>query len=173
MTRLLLGAAIGFTIGVVGAAALNLHAQDIDGVAVDTVVAANEAGVPVRHLLAALASEPGVSARAYLIGVGELPPGPPMQAGVADGSPSPAASVSSALSRRAECIIWRESRGNPNAVNPRSGASGLGQFLRSTWLTTPQGRAGYSVFDAAANRAAVEWMLSVGRGREFVTIGGC
>ena len=174
MTRLVLGAAIGFTVGVIGAAALGLHAQDVDGVPVDTVVAANEAGVPVHHLLAALASEPGVSARAYLIGVGELAsPSPPGQAGDVGGSPPSTSSVSSALARRAECIIWRESRGNPNAVNPRSGASGLGQFLRSTWLTTPQGRAGYSVFDAAANRAAVEWMLSVGRGREFVTIGGC
>jgi hypothetical protein len=75
------------------------------------------------------------------------------------------------LERLASCIIWRESRGNPNAVNPRSGASGLGQFLPSTWRTTPY--AGYSVFNAWANRQAVIWMLSVGRGKEFVTINGC
>lgn len=29
-------------------------------------------------------------------------------------------------------IIWHESRGNPDAVNPQSGATGLGQFLPST-----------------------------------------
>lgn len=84
-----------------------------------------------------------------------------------------AASVPSRFERLADCIIARESRGNPNAVNRSSGASGLGQFLGSTWKSTPQGKAGYSVFDPVANRAAVIWMLSVGRGREFVTIGGC
>lgn len=31
-------------------------------------------------------------------------------------------------------IIQAESSGNPNAVNPRSSASGLGQFINSTWL---------------------------------------
>jgi hypothetical protein len=78
---------------------------------------------------------------------------------------------SAALERRVQCIINRESGGNPNAVNRRSGARGLGQFLPSTWATTPYAR--YSIFDPAANRAAVGWMLSVGRGGEFVTIGGC
>ena len=78
-----------------------------------------------------------------------------------------------ALSRRVECIIQRESRGYALAVNPRRQASGLGQFLPSTWRTTPAGRAGLSVFDPAANRAMVRWMLEVGRGREFATIGGC
>jgi soluble lytic murein transglycosylase-like protein len=29
-------------------------------------------------------------------------------------------------------IIWHESRGHPDAVNPESGATGLGQFLPST-----------------------------------------
>jgi Transglycosylase SLT domain len=81
--------------------------------------------------------------------------------------------VSSRLERVADCIITRESQWNPNAVNPRSKASGLGQFLASTWRTTPQGKAGYSVFNPQANRAAVIWMLQVGRGKEFVTIGGC
>lgn len=33
-------------------------------------------------------------------------------------------------------IIGIESGGNPNATNPRSSASGLGQFLNSTWLST-------------------------------------
>lgn len=172
MTRLLLGAAIGFTVGIVGAAALNLHAQDLDGIPVGTIEAANEAGVSVHALLGWMASEPGVPARTLLLMSGELsaPVSEPSQADVAPVQPTGAASV---LERRADCVIWRESRGYAGAVNPRSGASGLGQFLPSTWRTTPQGRAGYSVFDPVANRQAVIWMLTVGRGREFATIGGC
>jgi hypothetical protein len=86
---------------------------------------------------------------------------------------SPPVQVPSRYTRLADCIIQHESRGNPNAVNPVTKASGLGQFLGSTWRTTPQGKAGYSVFNPAANRAAVEWMLEVGRGKEFVGIRGC
>jgi hypothetical protein len=80
-----------------------------------------------------------------------------------------------ALERRVDCVAWYESHDIPTAVNPRSGAAGLGQFLRSTWLSTPQGQAGLSVFDAVANRAAIAWMLQVGRAREFavVTVGLC
>lgn len=36
----------------------------------------------------------------------------------------------------ADQIIAAESGGNPNAANPNSSASGLGQFLDSTWLST-------------------------------------
>lgn len=35
-----------------------------------------------------------------------------------------------------DSIIGVESGGNPNATNPRSSASGLGQFIDSTWLDT-------------------------------------
>lgn len=35
-----------------------------------------------------------------------------------------------------DSIIGVESGGNPNAANPRSSASGLGQFIDSTWLAT-------------------------------------
>jgi len=50
-----------------------------------------------------------------------------------------------------------ESNYNPLAVNRSSGASGLFQFLPSTWANTPQGKAGQSVFDAAANAQAAAW----------------
>ena len=50
-----------------------------------------------------------------------------------------------------------ESNYNPLAVNRSSGASGLFQFLPSTWANTPQGKAGMSVFDATANAQAAAW----------------
>ena len=51
-----------------------------------------------------------------------------------------------------------ESNYNPNAVNRYSGASGLFQFLPSTWRATPQGAAGSSVFDPVANAQAAAWL---------------
>lgn len=35
-----------------------------------------------------------------------------------------------------DSIIGAESGGNPDAANPRSSASGLGQFIDSTWIST-------------------------------------
>lgn len=46
--------------------------------------------------------------------------------------------------KRLDCVITRESHWLPAAVNPRSGATGLAQFLASTWASTPQGKAGYT-----------------------------
>ena len=160
MPRLLIGAAfglLGLVVGVVGGAALGLHADEPSR---DVREAAAVAGVDEQDLLGAV-NTVGTDPYTYLRSVGELAP-----------LPSPA---KPALSARAACIIRRESNNNPNAINARSGASGLGQFLRSTWLSTPQGRAGMSVFDPVANAAAVEYMLAAGRAREFVavTAGGC
>jgi len=59
-----------------------------------------------------------------------------------------------------------ESGLNPLAVNRSSGASGLFQFLPSTWRTTPY--ASSSIFNATANANAAAWMWSVGRQREWV-----
>ena len=156
MARLVCGMALGVVIGVFAGAAAGLRADE-DEVA----AAATEAGVDELALRGALNSVRlvfgPIEPREYLYSTGELKRPPP--------------AVPTALERRADCIIARESRGNPNAVNRSSGASGLGQFLPSTWRTTPY--AGYSIFNAWANRQAVIWMLSVGRGREFATIGGC
>jgi uncharacterized protein YraI len=55
-----------------------------------------------------------------------------------------------------------ESLLDPNAVNPRSGTSGLFQFMPSTFAFTPNGKAGQNIFDPAANADAAGWMWANG-----------
>ena len=59
-------------------------------------------------------------------------------------------------------IINCESNGDPDAVNPYSGAAGLFQFLPSTWASTaPQ--AGYpnaSPYEPEANTASAAWLAN-------------
>jgi soluble lytic murein transglycosylase-like protein len=57
------------------------------------------------------------------------------------------------------CIAKHESGFNPNAKNKSSSASGVFQYLSSTWKGTDEGKAGYSVFDAEQNvKAAIKYM---------------
>ena len=80
------------------------------------------------------------------------------------------------IARRMDCVIQRESRWTPRSASTRrSGASGLAQFLRSTWATTPQGKAGASVFDPYANIDGAAWLATnVGwRQWQVVTLGYC
>ena len=53
-------------------------------------------------------------------------------------------------------VAWCESRYHPNSVNSSSGASGLFQFLPSTWAFTPQHN--QSPFDPVANANAAAWL---------------
>lgn len=57
-------------------------------------------------------------------------------------------------------VMGCESGGNPDAVNPTSGASGLFQFLPSTWSWASEaaGWGGSSPFDPPANVAAAAWL---------------
>lgn len=55
-------------------------------------------------------------------------------------------------------IAYCESRYHPNSVNSDSGASGLFQFLPSTWSGTPW--ANQSPFDPVANAQAAAWLYS-------------
>lgn len=59
-------------------------------------------------------------------------------------------------------IIKCESGGDPDAYNPYSGASGLFQFLPSTWAATAPkaGYGGASVFDPVANTASAAWLAN-------------
>jgi hypothetical protein len=125
----------------------------------DDVQAEVQQAAAVAHVdptdLAGAVNTTGVDPYTYLRSTGELPPMP-------HDPPRPPPPESG----RVACIIRVESRGDPSAHN-RSGASGLGQFLPGTWASTPQGRAGLSVYNPDANRAAINWMISVGRASEF------
>jgi hypothetical protein len=55
-------------------------------------------------------------------------------------------------------VAWCESRYHPNSVNTSSGASGLFQFLPSTWAFTPWHT--YSPFDPVANAMAAAWLYN-------------
>ena len=61
-----------------------------------------------------------------------------------------------------------ESSYNPNAVNRSSHASGLFQFIPSTWASTPQAKAGKSVFDPVANAQAAAWLYKRAGPRPWV-----
>lgn len=57
------------------------------------------------------------------------------------------------------CIAKKESGFNPNSKNKSSSASGVFQYLSSTWRSTDEGKAGLSVLNAEANiKAAVKYM---------------
>jgi Transglycosylase SLT domain len=63
-----------------------------------------------------------------------------------------------------DAVVWAlrvaycESRYHPNSVNSASGASGLFQFMPSTWRGTPW--ASQSPFDPVANAQAAAWLYS-------------
>ena len=57
------------------------------------------------------------------------------------------------------CIAFHESGYNQFSKNKRSTASGVYQYLSSTWKYTDEGKAGLNVFDAEANvKAGVKYM---------------
>lgn len=122
----------------------------------DVQAAATLAGVDETDLAGAVNST-GLSPKDYLMAVGEIP--------------RPATKPSGRL----QCIARVESHNDPNATNRWSGAAGLYQFLPSTWMTTPQGRAGRSPYDPEAATEAAQWMIDVGRIREWdaVRFYGC
>ena len=62
---------------------------------------------------------------------------------------------------QAMCVARLESGFNPDAYNPASGASGVFQFIPSTWaaLSPAAGWGGASVFDADANVGVAAWTV--------------
>lgn len=65
---------------------------------------------------------------------------------------------------RALCLMWHESRGDPNARNPSSGASGLFQHLPKYWgeRSAAAGWGGADIFDPEANVAVAAWLRQHG-----------
>ena len=61
-------------------------------------------------------------------------------------------------------VISCESGGDPNAVNPRSGAAGLFQHIPRYWpeRASAIGLPGASIFDPVANVAAAAWLVYSG-----------
>jgi uncharacterized protein YraI len=55
-----------------------------------------------------------------------------------------------------------ESLLDPRAINASSGASGLFQFMPSTFAFTPNGKAGEDIFNARSNADAAGWMWANG-----------
>ena len=62
-------------------------------------------------------------------------------------------------------VAWCESHYNPSAVNARSGAAGLFQFMPATWAANSvrAGYAGASVFDPVANANTAAFMFRNGQ----------
>jgi soluble lytic murein transglycosylase-like protein len=62
----------------------------------------------------------------------------------------------------AMCVAQRESKFDPNAYNPNSGASGVFQFIPKTWAwaSVQAGFSGASPFDATANVGTAEWVVA-------------
>ena len=59
------------------------------------------------------------------------------------------------------CIAQKESGFNQFSRNRTSSASGVFQYLNSTWSSTDEGKAGFSIWDAEANiKAAIKYMAS-------------
>ncbi len=72
------------------------------------------------------------------------------------------------------CIARLESGYNQFSKNRRSTASGVFQYLTSTWRHTDEGKAGLSIFDADANvKAAVKYMAIHKSTAPWVVRGSC
>ncbi len=162
MARLLLH---GFALAVVFAAATTARAEQEP--TEDTIAAADEAGVNVIDLLGA-SNTTRLAPRDYLLSVGELTP--PVPPSLRDYAYQQHPDVARCIERivQVESSGWFTGGWNPVPWG-RWGehASGLGGFLPSTWATTPQGRAGQSIWSGTAQVDAIAYMLKAGRGREF------
>ncbi len=73
-----------------------------------------------------------------------------------------------------KCIAFYESGYNQFSKNKSSTASGVYQYLNSTWKSTDEGKAGMSVFDADANvKAAVKYMAIHKSTKPWMVRGKC
>lgn len=146
--------AFGIVVGVLAGAAGGTHAANGEGMGGGDLTGQGTDEGPV----GSSASE-----------VEAVPSPAPQPDSAADLTVEAPAQVRDWIDRCLDALAWAESRNNPRAVNPRSGASGLLQFLPSTFRGTPQGRAGLSIWDVSVQRAAGRWMINQGRLHEWTT----
>lgn len=76
---------------------------------------------------------------------------------------------------RALRVMWCESRGEPGAVHPTSGASGLFQHLPKFWSERSAGAgfAGRSIEDPEANIAVAGWLVARDGWRHWLASKSC
>ena len=130
---------------------------------------ADEAAAAVQAAVAASAAATAAAAQvaAQQAAQSAARPAPAAVIAVVQVAPKPADSIQTIIDNAfaplgsgavtwAERVAYCESRDNPLAVNPISNASGLFQFLPSTWSGTPYAAA--SVFDPVANAQAAAWL---------------
>lgn len=77
-------------------------------------------------------------------------------------NPHPSRSAPSAAVKFLKCVIAHESGGDPKAENPTSTASGLFQFIDSTWVHYNRKLKGVKQYSHAADApAAVQWQAAL------------
>ena len=152
------GRSVVVTPGVTGLAENTYHVREADGV------------VEERALISSLELQPPV---AEVVRVGTQAPPPPVAPPVSGDIPSiirAAAANWGADPDQLLRVAYCESHFNPGAYNASSGASGLFQFLPSTWAANSV-RAGYggaSPFDAVANANTAAMMFANSQARQWV-----
>jgi hypothetical protein len=97
-----------------------------------------------------------VEAQAEAVRIAALSNHPPAPAYIAQAINNAFSPLGPAAVQWAFNVAYCESRYHPNSVNSSSGASGLFQFLPSTWAFTPQHA--QSPFDPVANSQAAAWL---------------
>lgn len=169
-TRLPLHVGVLVVIGLLTVAATTARAQTPPAIPDEVATVADEAGVSAVALMGAV-NTTSLDPRTYLCRVGELtcPRPPSLREYAYQQHPDVAACI--------ERIVQVESNGwFTGGWNPvpwgryREHASGLGGFLPSTWASTPQGKAGLSIWSGPDQVDAIAWMIHAGRGREFAAV---
>ncbi|MBI2706032.1 MAG: transglycosylase family protein [Actinobacteria bacterium] len=76
--------------------------------------------------------------------------------------PIPPYTMSAAEQDFFACVVFRESSGNPSAINDSSGAAGLFQFLQSTWDATARhvGRGDLVGVNPALAPVDLQWWMA-------------
>ena len=173
MARFVVGAMFGLVVGVVGAAALGIHAADPEA-SEQVKHAAADAGVDPVQLQGAVNST-HVDPYVYLRSEGLLERAPEQ---LSTKPPPPVVTSSPvvlpAVSARVACIEAKES-GGANVRNARgSGAGGVMQYMPSTFArgAAEMGHPEWSLWNPAQARAVAAHDLALGRRGQW-TVGGC